>query len=191
MLNIKSITEIPFKKKLFFLTSNKNKVRMLEGILGWPLPISTISLEEIQSMDPYAVATHKVKQAWSKLHYPTLVWDQSVNICCLNGFPGPLIKWFWKTVSLDKICQIAAKFDNFSIQSMTLFAYYDGIAIRFFSEIIRGRIPEDPMGVNGFAWDPIFIPDGHEKTLAQMNELEKKELSMHSKAVNGLKRFLE
>ncbi len=55
---------------------------------------------------------------------------------------------------------------------------------------IDGKISLKPKGVNGFGYDPIFIPENHNKTFAQMNIEEKNKISHRKIAVNKLKSFL-
>jgi XTP/dITP diphosphohydrolase len=60
----------------------------------------------------------------------------------------------------------------------------------FFEGIIRGRISETMRGTNGFGYDPLFIPDGYEKTFAEMEAGEKNKISHRGIAVKALADFL-
>lgn len=53
-----------------------------------------------------------------------------------------------------------------------------------------GRIIEAPTGENGFGYDPLFVPDGYEKTFAQLSEEEKNEISHRAKALEVLEGLL-
>src|SRR3989338_8813147 len=99
------------------ITSNKDKLREAEQILGIKLKNVDLELDEIQELDAKKIAEHKVRQAFSSINKPVFVWDQSIYIDCLNGFPGPLIKWFWTQVGLKKICEIANYFSNHKIRA--------------------------------------------------------------------------
>ena len=59
----------------------------------------------------------------------------------------------------------------------------------FFEGSIKGKIVF-PRGKNGFGWDRIFQPSGHNKTFAEMTKEEKFKISMRTVAVNKLKNFL-
>jgi non-canonical purine NTP pyrophosphatase (RdgB/HAM1 family) len=122
---------------------------------------------------------------------PLFVWDQSLYIHCLNDFPGPLVKWFWERVTLERICEIANCFRDYKISAKTTLTFYDGKEMRHFYGIVKGRIPGCPRGGNGFAWDPIFIPEGSDKTFADMTSEEKNAISMHRIALEQLREFLE
>lgn len=54
-----------------------------------------------------------------------------------------------------------------------------------------GRIIEAPTGENGFGYDPIFVPDGYDKSFGQLSEEEKNEISHRAKALEVLERLLE
>jgi XTP/dITP diphosphohydrolase len=49
-----------------------------------------------------------------------------------------------------------------------------------FSGIVEGRIIDGPAGAAGFGYDPLFIPDGHEQTFAELGEEVKNTLSHRS-----------
>ncbi|MGA3021113.1 MAG: non-canonical purine NTP pyrophosphatase [Candidatus Micrarchaeales archaeon] len=176
--------------EVYLITGNKNKVREAEQILNMKLKNIELNLDEIQELDSDKISESKVNRAWKKVRKPLFVWDQSLYIHCLNDFPGPLIKWFWEKVTLEKICSIASFFKDDRIYTKTTITFYDGKEIRHFYGIVKGRIPESPRGKNGFAWDPIFIPDGSEKTFAEMTADEKNAVSMHRIALEKLKDFL-
>jgi XTP/dITP diphosphohydrolase len=54
----------------------------------------------------------------------------------------------------------------------------------------EGRITKKIIGSNGFGYDPVFVPDGQEKTFAQMSIEEKISLSHRKKAVDKMAQFL-
>jgi XTP/dITP diphosphohydrolase len=175
---------------VYLVTGNKNKLKEAEEILGIKLNNVNIDLDEIQELDSDKIAEHKAKHAWIEVKKPLVIWDQSLYISCLNDFPGPLIKWFWNSVTLKKICEIAKHFNDFGIYTKTTLTYYNGKNMKHFYGTVKGNIPSEPRGKNGFAWDSIFIPEGHEKTFAEMTAEEKNNISMHKIALLELKRYL-
>ena len=54
-----------------------------------------------------------------------------------------------------------------------------------------GRIIEAPTGENGFGYDPLFVPDGYDKTFAQLGPEEKNMISHRAKALEKLEKLLE
>jgi len=176
---------------IYLITGNKNKLREAEQILKIKLKNVDLDLDEIQELDSDKIAEHKVKQAWELIKKPLFVWDQSLYIHCLNDFPGPLIKWFWTKVTLEKISQIANFFDDHKIYTKTTLTYYNGKDTRHFYGMVYGTIPTQPRGTNGFAWDTIFIPEGYDKTFAEMTAEEKNAISMHKIALEKLRDYLK
>ncbi|MDP3899686.1 MAG: non-canonical purine NTP pyrophosphatase [bacterium] len=169
------------------ITSNKDKLRETEQILGITLKSADIELDEIQELDAKKVAEHKVNQAYARINAPVFVWDLSMYIDCLNGFPGPLIKWFWQQATLGKICEIANYFNNHKVYTETILCYHDGKEVRFFLGRTDGLIPRKPLGDKGWGWDPIFIPDGQTKTYAEMEREEAVRLRCAAIAIKKFK----
>ena len=60
-----------------------------------------------------------------------------------------------------------------------------------FEGILQGTISDVPRGVNGFGYDPVFIPEGSNKTLAEFTAEEKNKISHRGKAVEKLVSFLK
>jgi inosine triphosphate pyrophosphatase len=101
-----------------------------------------------------------------------------------------LIKWFLKTIGSTGLVELATRFGNDKATAKTLIGYARSMNdVYFFEGVIKGRVV-DARGESGFGWDPIFLPDGHEKTFAEMGKDEKNEMSMRRIAVNKLKEFL-
>lgn len=167
-----------------------DKLREAEAILGMKLNHVDLDLDEIQHADAKKIAEHKVLQAWEHVTQPVMVWDQSIYISCLNGFPGPLIKWFWEQVGLEKICSIVHLFDDHAITTETILTYFDGETVHYFVSAINGTVPSEPRGTLGWGWDPIFIPNGHERTYGEMNSDEVLELRSHRAALKQLRDYL-
>src|SRR3989338_575248 len=176
---------------LHFVTGNKNKLLEAEKIIGISLVSSDFNLIEIQDRDVKKIAEHKVREAWGMAHEPVFVWDQAVYMDCLNGFPGPLIKWFWEQVTLEKMCQIANYFDNHAITTETALAYFDGKEIKTFTARREGTMPQAPRGDKGWGWDAIFIPAGSAKTYAEMDEDEMLQHRTHRVTLEKLRDYLK
>ena len=59
-----------------------------------------------------------------------------------------------------------------------------------FEGIIKGRIIEEKRGLSGFGYDPIFIPEGYDKTFAELGDEIKNKISHRAQAINKLCKFL-
>ena len=60
----------------------------------------------------------------------------------------------------------------------------------FFNGKIKGAISKKIRGLNGFGYDPIFVPNGFSKTFAEMTLIEKNKISHRAIALQKLKNFL-
>ena len=59
-----------------------------------------------------------------------------------------------------------------------------------FKGIAKGRIGRKPRGSKGFGYDPVFYPEGHAKTFAEMTADEKNALSHRGKALRKFKEYM-
>lgn len=172
------------------LTSNANKLAEFQAILP-EIEQLDIDLPEIQSLDPKTVIEAKLQAARAHHTGSFLVEDTSLATQAMNGLPGPLVKWFLNAVGIRGVYQMTASFGSFEAEAVTMLGYMDpGGEIHYFEGRIQGRIVE-PRGESGFGWDPIFQPDGYEKTFAEMNKTEKNEVSMRRLAIEALKTYLK
>ncbi|MAF80132.1 non-canonical purine NTP pyrophosphatase, RdgB/HAM1 family [bacterium] len=173
---------------MYFVTSNKNKLREFEEILEIKLEQIELDLDEIQEIDVKKVIEHKASEAYAKIQKPVIVEDTGLYIESWKGFPGALAKWVDKTIGFKNIPHLL-KGDR-RARAETAVGYYDGKEFRSFRGKIEGSIPTKPRGETGFGWDTIFVPEGHEKTFAEMDAEEKNKISMRRSALEKLKLFL-
>ncbi len=176
-------------KTLVFVTQNLHKVEDVQKLLP-DFEIEHIDFEvpEIQSLDPKEIVRHKLEYAYNKVKAPCFVMDASLFLDCLNGFPGPFIKWwFEKTVGEEKTCEIAKLFNKYGCQWTTVLGYFDGSQTHFLEETVQGTLPEKPRGSNGYHWDTIFIPDGEVRTFAEMTFEEKQSFAVTKRLLERLR----
>jgi non-canonical purine NTP pyrophosphatase (RdgB/HAM1 family) len=173
---------------MILVTGNHNKLKEFENILGMKLEHSEIDLDEIQSIEVREVAEHKAKQAFDILKQPVIVDDTGLYFEEFNGFPGALVKFLIKKVSLDKICSLIKV--NRRAVAITCISYCDGKEVKSFIGETDGEIINSPRGSNGFGWDPIFMPKGYDKTFAELDSETKTNNFMRKEAVEKLKSFI-
>lgn len=179
-------------KRVTFITGNQRKADFLARHLGHEVSHKSLDLDEIQSLDLEEIATHKARQAYQIIGSPVLVEDVSAVLTAMNELPGPFIKWFEKSMNLKGICDLATKLGDRSAVISVCFAYYNGVELKLFTGSLKGIIPPEPRGTNGFGFDPIFIRKGQTKTFAQMTDVEQEKYSLRTSTVYPkLKKFLE
>lgn len=173
----------------YFITGNNEKFLEVKSIIP-EIKRFNINLEEIQENDAYKIIQSKLLQALKHKKGFLIIEDTSLYLDCLNGFPGPLIKWFLDKIGVEGIYNLTQKFGNNKAQAKTIIGYAKSKKeIFFFEGVIQGKIVK-PSGPPTFGWDPIFKPNGYNKTFQEMTKEEKNEISMRRLALNKLKRFL-
>ncbi|MCF7872373.1 RdgB/HAM1 family non-canonical purine NTP pyrophosphatase [Candidatus Woesearchaeota archaeon] len=177
---------------LKFITGNTNKYDEATKILSNIEEIEQIyiDLDEIQSMDSKEIIKHKLEQAKKYEKNNFFVEDTSLNLLCLNGFPGPLIKWLYKKIGIQGIYELCKKYENYEATATITIGYLDkNNEEHYFEGKVAGKIVS-PRGNNGFVWDNIFMPKEHKKTYAEMTKEEKNKISPRKIALEKLKNHL-
>ena len=173
---------------IYFITGNKGKFAEVQSYMPDILQLE-LELPEIQELDQHMIIRAKLEEAAHHHQGEFIVEDVSLALECLNGLPGPLIKWFLKGFGNQGLYDLTVKLGNNKAIASTLIGYSNnGSAPQFFEGTMMGTIVA-PQGAQGFGWDPIFQLDGYDKTFAQMWE-EKKLVSMRRIAVLKLMEYL-
>ncbi|KAI8900421.1 inosine triphosphate pyrophosphatase [Globomyces pollinis-pini] len=179
------------KKPLTFVTGNENKLREFRAIMGdESITNTSLDLPEIQG-STQQVAIEKAKTAANLVKGPVLTEDTALGFNCMNGLPGPYIKWFLSSVGTDGLYKMVHSFDDKSAFALCTFAYCEGPGkdVILFEGRTDGTIVP-PKGPNSFGWDPVFQPSGFTETYAEMPKELKNTISHRFKAVEKLKAFL-
>ena len=178
-------------KKIIFITGNKGKLKEAREILeGFDIINREIDLPEIQETDARKVIEAKLLEARRHHKGEYIIEDTSLYFDCLNGLPGPLIKWFLEKLGQEKLFTIAKKLNNFTAEAKTIVGHMDSRGkIKYFEGSVKGKI-SSPKGTGGFGWDQIFIPKGYKKTFGEMRPEEKHKISMRKKAFQKLANYL-
>lgn len=174
---------------LYFITGSKNKFSEIQEIVGEVEQLE-LDLPEIQESDAYKIIAAKLEAARAQTKGSFIVEDTSLYFNALNGLPGPLIKWFLKSVGNEGLYKIAQSFGNSTAEAKTIIGYSeeDG-AVEYFEGVLMGDIVF-PRGGRNFGWDPVFQPKGSDKTFAEMTPEEKNSFSMRTIAAHKLREYL-
>lgn len=174
---------------LVCVTGNKEKLREIQTLIAGVQSID-LDLPEIQEIDPYKVIATKLAEARKYHAGALLVEDTSLFLDGMNGLPGPLAKWFVKSIGVDGIYTLARTFGS-RATARTILGYRDEHNEMHFFEGSLGGLVVSPRGTGGFGWDAIFQPDRSAKTFAEMTPEEKNQFSMRRVAIEGLRQHLE
>jgi non-canonical purine NTP pyrophosphatase (RdgB/HAM1 family) len=173
-----------------FITSNASKVEQLGRHLGMQLQHKRADVPEVQSLSLAEVVEHKAKAAYDIVQAPVIVEDTALTLHALGKLPGPLVKWFFEELGNEGLCRLLDGHADRSATAATLFGYYDGKTLRTFYGETAGTIALHPQGKSDIGWDPVFIPQGHDKTWAEMTREESAPTSMRRIAIVELEVFL-
>src|ERR1035437_5832135 len=178
-------------ESITFITGNPAKAEQLSRHLDLPVEHHRLDLPEIQSLNLREIAEEKARAAFQALGTSVLVEDTSLTFTALGRLPGPLIKWFLKELGNEGLTRLLDGYKDRSCLAEVIFALYDGKEMRTFSGECLGHIAPRPLGEEGFGWDPIFIPEGHERTWGVMSAEEQKQTSMRRRALKKLESALK
>jgi len=173
---------------IYFITGNENKFSEAKSIMP-EIERLNMDLPEIQSIDPHEIIKVKLDEASRHHEGEFIVEDVSLCLECLNGLPGPLIKWFEKTVGLEWLADVSEKYKNNKAFTRVIIGYKSLKGIQYFESILNGQIVR-PRGDKDFGWGPIFQPEGHDKTFGEMEREEKNSMSMRKMAFEKLKEHI-
>lgn len=172
-----------------FVTGRAEKAREA-GRLGIRFERVDLELPEPQALDPAEVVEGKAREAYARVKRPVLVEDSGLSIHAWGGFPGALVKWLERSAGLEAIALMLDSFPDRSAAATCAAAFFDGARILMGRGEVAGSIAASPRGGGGFGWDSLFIPNGAERTFAEMTGEEKDRVSHRRRAWEALARQL-
>ena len=188
--------------KLVFATNNKNKILEVQQLLTDSIEI--ISLENIGCFEEIPEtgdtieenAIIKANYVTQKYGYDCFADDTGLEVDALNGTPGVLSARYAgeqrsSKDNMDKLLDALSNTTNRKAQFKTIIALNLNGRQHLFIGIARGEITLEKIGNQGFGYDPIFIPEGHTATFAQLSLEEKGLISHRGKATEQLINFLK
>lgn len=190
-------------KRLVFATHNQGKVKEMKDILSG-LEIEVLSAEEAGVFEDVVEdgetfeenALKKAKFVAEKTGEWAVADDSGLCISALGGAPGvQSARWSegadLAEYTLDKLKNIPAEERTAYFRSTAALCAPDG-RHWFFQGRIDGEIPLEPRGIDRpkLPYDVIFIPEGYNRTFAEMSDAEKNSLSHRGLAFSCLKEFI-
>lgn len=130
-----------------------------------------INLPEIQSLDFTEVIKEKLEEARKHYKGEGMIVEDTGYICeALGNLPGPFSKFFLQDLGTERIYTILKTLGNTKATQVTHLGYMnERDEIKFFTAQVQG-VFVSPRGEGGFGFDPLFIPDGHTQTCAEMSD---------------------
>jgi len=181
------------ERKVYFMTTNRNKYEEVRE-LGKEYSILVEWLNspklEIQSEDLAEIVRYAALNAYLLYKLPIVVEDTGLFIKALNNFPGPYSSYVYKTIGLEGILKLMKDVEDRIASFITYVAFIDSKRIFIVKGEVRGNISKEIRGNRGFGFDPIFIPEGYDKTFGEMSVEEKNKVSHRAKAFRQIFEFL-
>ena len=171
--------------EIIFVTGNPGKVEEVRRFLSIPIRHEALDLEELQSIDPEAVVRTKAESAFRILKAPVLVEDVSVTFTALGRLPGTFIKYFEQELGQEGLCRLLDGKERGCVATVR-YGFHDGEKVTIFEGSMPGTVAETPRGTRSFGWASIIIPEGKEKTYAEMSDDEQGAVAMRKKALTKL-----
>ncbi len=184
--------------EILLASHNDHKAEEIRKLLPEKFLLST--LNDIQYFDEIVENGSTFKEnAWIKSktgfeisELPTFSDDSGLCIQALNNAPGIYSARYAGTGnSKDNIEKVLSELEGKTDRNayfICVICFYDGKETQFFEGRIDGKIIEQEKGNDGFGYDPIFIPNGYDKTFAELPQEEKNKISHRAKA---LKQFID
>lgn len=188
--------------KIVFATNNQHKLSEVKAVAGDKFEIVTLREVGITEDIPETGATLD-ENASQKAHYvyertglDCFADDTGLEVEALNGAPGVRSARYatdghdFAANNRKLLCELEGK-DNRRARFRTVISLIRGGVEQQVEGIVTGAIATEEAGCGGFGYDPLFIPDGHSVTFAEMTPEEKNSISHRGRAVAALKEVLD
>jgi XTP/dITP diphosphohydrolase len=187
---------------LVFATGNPHKIKEVNELLGNSLPVIGMDAigctEELPETQDTLEGNALQKARYLKDHYGADCFseDTGLEIDALNGAPGVFTARYAgpeksTTANMEKVLLEMEGMSSRGAQFRTVIALLWNGEEHLFEGIARGHIATHATGSKGFGYDPIFIPEGYDRSFAEIDATEKNEISHRGKAVRKLIGFLK
>ena len=186
-------------------TTNKNKVREFQEILKDLKDKINITTTDAIPNFPEIVedgstfeenAMKKAKEASAFADMVAMADDSGLVVEALDGAPGIHSARYAGegATDADRIAKLLNAMDGVTDRRAKFVCAaaiaYRGEEVKVFLGEIKGTIAQAPSGTNGFGYDPVFIPEGFDKTFAELTDAEKNAISHRGRAMTAVADFL-
>jgi XTP/dITP diphosphohydrolase len=187
-------------KDLVFATHNANKANEVRAILAASYQIRTLDDigcdVDIPETGKTFAENAGLKTRFLRAQYKLDSFgdDSGLEVEALNQEPGIFSARYsggGDVANYELVLEKLKGESNRRAQFRTVISLLLGEEEQLFEGILPGVITERPIGNNGFGYDPIFMPDGYDITLAEMTMVQKNNISHRAIAMKKLIQFLE
>ncbi|HJR93848.1 MAG TPA: non-canonical purine NTP pyrophosphatase [Gaiellaceae bacterium] len=176
--------------KLLLASRNENKLRELRASLpGWEIALLDAPGDPVEDGATF-VDNARIKARHGRAHAPADAWvageDSGIEVAALDGRPGvESARWSANWIE-DLLTALERHEDRRARYVCQLVVVgHDGREVRA-TGTLAGTIAAAPRGEEGFGYDPIFVPDGETRTIAELGNAWKAEHSHRAQAARAL-----
>ena len=188
--------------KLVFATNNKHKLQEVRDIVGDRVEV--LSLADIDCHDDIPEtadtlqgnALIKARHIYEKYGLDCFADDTGLEVEAIDGAPGVYSARYAgeecdSEANMRKLLENLTGKTNRNAQFRTVIALIVKGEEKLFNGIVKGTIATEKKGDSGFGYDPIFVPEGHSASFAQMSSEMKNSMSHRFRATQQLSDYLK
>lgn len=187
--------------KLLLCTGNPSKAEEIRRLLPASVQVVTLAEAGLPADLPETGATleenalQKARFAHARTGLPCLADDTGLEVAALGGDPGVRSARYAgeakdPAANMRLLLERLRGAGDRAARFRTVLAYVDAGRERLFEGVVRGAIAPAPRGNGGFGYDPVFVPEGEERTFAEMTLEEKNSMSHRGRALSEALGFL-
>jgi XTP/dITP diphosphohydrolase len=187
--------------EIVFATHNNNKLKEVKQLLSKAYTIRSLNdincheeiVENADSVEDNALI--KVKHVFENYGHACFADDTGLFVNALNGEPGVYSARYAgdtknASANIDKLLENLLNQKDRSAYFKTVIAFKTNETEKLFTGICKGTIIESPKGNNGFGYDPVFVPEGHTETFAELSAETKNNISHRALAIKAFTNYL-
>ena len=191
------------ESSLLIATHNQGKLEEIAALLA-PYGVTCVSAKEHNLPEPEETEDNFIGNARIKAHaaakatgLPALADDSGISVDALDGAPG-VYTADWAETPNGRDFEMAMRKTHDALEAKNaahprlaqfrctlVLAWPDGHD-EVFEGVLPGRVTWPMQGEQGHGYDPIFIPDGYDITLGEMDRWEKNKISHRGRAMELL-----
>lgn len=187
-------------KTLVFATNNAHKLEEVQAVVGGRFAIKSLSdikcVEDIpETGNTFAEnASQKSRFLLEKYGYDCFADDSGLEVNALGGEPGVFSARYSGSRDMEKNMDLLLQRLGNTSERKACFRTVISLQLNsreyLFEGVVWGTIGYERRGEKGFGYDPLFTPDGYDRTFAEMTAGEKNAISHRAVAVGKLTDFL-